>query len=67
MIGYKKSIEWIAVNDEPSLSWKDSSIVEEQVSILLVSDQFNKKPYKVASDVLRYRAKMNRIKNQGDN
>lgn len=58
MMGYKKTIEWIALNDEPTLNYKDMPQIESQISVQLVADQFDKSTYKVSCDVLKIRSKL---------
>lgn len=60
MIGYKRSVEWIALNDDPGLSWSEHEIVTSQLTVVLVADQFDKTPEQVAADVLKKRARIKR-------
>ena len=53
MRGYKFAVEWIAVNDEVTL-YKTEEI-EEQISVQLVADLFEKQPSEVARAVLKKR------------
>lgn len=52
---YQRGVEWIALNDEPSLT--DEESIVDLISVGLISDIFDKNPYTVANDVINYRRK----------
>lgn len=54
--GYRFSIEWIALNDEPDEF--DEKEVANLISVLLVADMFYKDPSEVAKAVVKYRKKV---------
>lgn len=50
---YEKAIEWIALNDEPTiLDWNE---VSHMVSVCLVADVFGFSTDRVAVDVVKFR------------
>ncbi|HEY7195500.1 MAG TPA: hypothetical protein VH439_17285 [Gemmatimonadales bacterium] len=51
---YLRAVEWIALNDEPTLT--DAAELSELISVVLVADLWGKEPDDVARDVLQARA-----------
>ncbi|HUV15502.1 MAG TPA: hypothetical protein VMW28_02940 [Pelolinea sp.] len=54
MARYKKAVEWIANNDEPTII--DCEKIQDFITTQLVADIFHKEPNKVAVDILTHRA-----------
>lgn len=50
---YKAAVEWIAWNDEPTLTEPDE--IAMQLTVLLVADIFGADPETVAKDVVKVR------------
>jgi hypothetical protein len=55
MTKYTDAIEWIALNDEPTLDEVEE--VAGLISVCLVADVWKKEPREVAAAVVRYRLK----------
>ena len=51
---YDMAIEWIALNDEPTIM--DCSQMEDLISVLLVADLFGRTPKSVANHVISFRS-----------
>jgi len=54
-VSYRRSVAWIATEDEPSEISVD--VLSGWISVSLVADQFGKQPDKVAEAVVRHKAK----------
>jgi hypothetical protein len=54
---YRAGVAWIAENDEPGD--RDPETVAELISTMLLADLFGAEPERVATDIIRYRAKHN--------
>jgi predicted P-loop ATPase/GTPase len=53
---YKKAVEWIAINDEPSET--DLEEISGFLTVTLIADLFNIDEQVVAKDVLKIREKL---------
>jgi hypothetical protein len=53
---YKFAIEWIAINDEPTIVQ-----IADFISVTLIADMYGFDPKDVATDVLRFRERMERL------
>lgn len=53
---YEDAIEWIALNDEPTL--KDLTLIKAKATTLLISDIFDKAEARVANDIKDFRDEM---------
>ncbi len=53
--GYKFGVEWIAENDDPTVT--NISSVAANISTLLLADLFGKEPVIVAMDIVSHREK----------
>ena len=54
---YRKAIQWIALNDEPTLDDRNFDDIACQISVLLVADLWRKHPGIVAAAVIKERAR----------
>ena len=50
---YRRTIEWIALNDEPTLTGLDE--VADMISVQLVADMWGYDAMRVARDVINFR------------
>ena len=55
MARYLDAVEWIALNDEPTITTIDA--VAESISVQLTADLFDKRPVDVALDIVTFRQK----------